>query len=111
MQRVVQQKHLNRLFRFTMRNILYSNFFNKENIGLYYLSQHVEYSVNGRDIMFYNTLFDSLLLASAISDEAAARFVKELEKGCHDIHALIKECFDKDPESVYTLLAQKKVIE
>lgn len=94
-----------------MRNILYSNFFNKENIGLYYLSQHVEYSVNGRDIMFYNTLFDSLLLASAISDEAAARFVKELEKGCHDINALIKECFDKDPESVYTLLAQKKVIE
>lgn len=94
-----------------MRNILYSNYFSKENIGLFHLSQHVEYSVSGKDIMFYNTLFDSLLLADFNSDEAAERFVKELERGCQDIVSLIRECFDKDAESVYTLLVQKKIIE
>lgn len=94
-----------------MRNILYSNYFNNENIGLFHLSQHVEYSVRGKDIMFYNTLFDSLLLANFKSDEAAVRFVRELERGCQDILSLISECFDKDAESVYTLFVQKKIIE
>ena len=42
-----------------MRNVLYSNYFNKENINLFYLSQYIEYSVNGTDVIFYNTLFDS----------------------------------------------------
>lgn len=94
-----------------MRNILYSNYFNSENIGLFYLSQHVEYSVKDNDVMFYNTLFDSLLLADFKSNELAVKFVKELEKGCKDILSLIGECFDKDAESVYTLLVQKKIIE
>lgn len=94
-----------------MRNILYSNYFNNENIGLFHLSQHVEYSVHGKDIMFYNTLFDSLLLANFKSDEAAVRFVRELERGCQDILSLVSECFDKDAESVYTLFVQKKIIE
>lgn len=94
-----------------MRNILYSYFFTNENIDLFHLSQHVEYSVNGKEVMFYNTLFDSLLLADFKSDESAVRFVRELEQGCHDILSLVSECFDKDAESVYTLLVQKKIIE
>ncbi|MBP3353841.1 MAG: hypothetical protein J6L02_04225 [Bacteroidales bacterium] len=94
-----------------MRNILYSNYFSKENINLYYLSQHVEYSINGKDVMFYNTLFDSLLLANFKSNESALRFIKELEKGIHDVLMLINDCFDKDAESIYTLLVLKKIIE
>lgn len=94
-----------------MRNVLYSNYFNKENINLFYLSQYIEYSVNGTDVIFYNTLFDSLLLAGFKSHELAVKFVKELENGCQDILSLISECFDKDAESVYTLLVQKMVIE
>lgn len=94
-----------------MRNILYSNYFSKENINLYYLSQHVEYSINGKDVMFYNTLFDSLLLANFKSNESALRFIKELEKGIHDVLMLINDCFDKDAESIYILLVLKKIIE
>lgn len=94
-----------------MKNILYSNYFNSENINIFFLTQHTEYSIDGRDIMFYNTLFDSLLLANFKSADLALRFVKELEKGCRDIHNLISECFDKDVNKVYALLVQKKIIE
>ena len=94
-----------------MMNRLYTNYFNSENIGLFYLSQHVEYTVKDSDIMFYNTLYDSLLLAALKSNECAVRFVRELENGSQDILALIAECFDKDAEAVYSLLVQKKVIE
>lgn len=50
---------------------LYSHYFSADNIGLFYLAQHVEYHIDRHEVVFYNTLFDSLLLAS-MKDEACA---------------------------------------
>ena len=90
---------------------LYSHYFSADNIGLFYLAQHVEYHIDRHEVVFYNTLFESLLLASMKDEACARKFVSTLEKGCSDVLTLISECFDKEAPAIYTLLVQKKMIE
>lgn len=90
---------------------LYTNYFSTDNIGLFYIAQHVEYNIDHHEVVFYNTLFDSLFLASMKNEACARKFVGTLEKGCGDILSLISECFGKEAQSIYTLMVQKKIIE
>lgn len=90
---------------------LYSHYFSADNIGLFYLAQHVEYHIDRHEVVFYNTLFDSLLFASMKDETCARKFVSTLEKGCSNVLALISECFSKEAPAIYTLMVQKKMIE
>ncbi len=76
-----------------------------------YFTPNVIYQENGKDLLFNNTLFDTVLFVSAKDESAAHRFVQELELGCNDIITLIKETFNLDARSIYSLLVNKKVVE
>ena len=83
----------------------------KNNINKYYLAQHVEWHCEGNDLVLYNTLFDSVVIAKPQSIEDGITFVKALENGCDDIISLIKSSFDQSAKAVYSLLVNKKIIE
>ncbi|MBO8458889.1 MAG: hypothetical protein IAA73_00925 [Bacteroidetes bacterium] len=83
----------------------------KNNINKYYLAQHVEWQYMGNDLVLYNTLFDSVVIAKPKSIESGIMFVKALEDGCDDIISLIKNSFIQSPKAVYSLLVNKKIIE
>lgn len=83
----------------------------KNNINKYYLAQHVEWHCMENDLVLYNTLFDSVVIAKPKSIEGGITFVKALENGCDNILPLIKSSFDQSPKAVYSLLVNKKIIE
>lgn len=83
----------------------------KENVNLFYLAQHVEWRFDDKDILFYNILFDSVVIAKPKSRQAGIAFVHALESGCDDVMDLIEETFDQNPQAVYSLMVNKKIIE
>ena len=83
----------------------------KDNINKWYLAQHVEWRFIEQDLVLYNTLFDSVVIAKPKSVEEGTAFVKTLEKGCTDIISLIKQAFEQSPEAIYSLFVNKKIIE
>lgn len=87
------------------------NYVTVGNLKFYHLSQYVEYKIKEREIMFYNSLYDSVLFTGLKGEEEARYFVDELRKGVVDIQALINKCFGMNPEEVYKVLVQKKMIE
>ena len=92
-------------------NLIQAHITTGENLGHYFLAAETEYSVEGRGLTFYNTLFDFVLLCEAHSEEAARRFVAELERGVEDLPALLRETFTQEPDAVLSLLMNKKIIE
>lgn len=87
------------------------NYITIGNLKLYHLSQYVEYKIKKEEIMFYNSLYDSVLFAGLKGEEEARYFVDELRKGVVDIQVLINKCFGINPEEVYKVLVHKKMIE
>lgn len=83
----------------------------ENNINKYYLAQHVEWHCEENNLILYNTLFDSVVIAKPKNIEKGVKFIKTLEDGCSDIISLIKQAFDQSPEAVYSLLVNKKIIE
>lgn len=97
-----------KIFNMKLINFHYNT---KNNINKYYLAQHVEWQYMGNDLVLYNTLFDSVVIAKPKSIESGIMFVKALEDGCDDIISLIKNSFIQSPKAVYSLLVNKKIIE
>lgn len=83
----------------------------KDNINKYYLAQHVEWQYAEDDLILYNTLFDSVVIAKPKGVEEGITFCKTLENGCCNIISLIKQTFEQSPEAVYSLFVNKKIIE
>lgn len=83
----------------------------KDNIHRYYLAQHVEWQCAGDNLILYNTLFDSVVIAKPKGIEEGITFIRTLENGCSDIISLIKQAFEQPPENVYSLFVNKKIIE
>ena len=92
-------------------NIVYVHYNTKDNIDKYYLAQHVEWRFKGRNLMLYNTLFDSVVVAKPKSIEAGEKIIRALEFGCEDVMSLIKETFEQSPEAIYSLMVNKKIFE
>ena len=84
---------------------------NRTNINKYYLAQNVEWQIKDNTLLFYNTLFDSVLFAKPKSKDLGLSFVESLENGCIDILALFEKTFDQPAESAYSLFVNKKIIE
>ena len=84
---------------------------NRTNINQYYLAQNVEWQMRDNILLFYNTLFDSVLFAKPKSETLGLSFVEALENGCTDVLTLIEQTFDQSAESVYSLFVNKKIIE
>lgn len=84
---------------------------NEINLNKYFLAQNVEWQMKDNTLLFYNTLFDSVLFAKPKSEYLGLSFVKALENGCVDILQLIEETFDQPADSVYSLFVNKKIIE
>ena len=100
--------YVKRIISMRIVNIHYNT---RNNINKYYLAQHVEWHCEGNDLVLYNTLFDSIVIAKPQSIEGGISFVKALENGCDDIISLIKSYFAQSPKAVYSLLVNKKIIE
>ena len=87
------------------------NYISEQNLDAFYLAQHVEFKASGTELWLYNSLFDSVLLASMKTEQAVFDFVSSLENGVADIIGLIEKCFSQNPDDVFKLLVQKKIIE
>ncbi|MEG2095195.1 MAG: hypothetical protein RRY73_00800 [Alistipes sp.] len=83
----------------------------KDNISKFYLAQHTEWHFIGRNLMLYNTLFDSVVIAKPKSIEVGMAFIEALKTGCEDVLVLIGEAFDQPSEAIYSLMVNKKIIE
>ena len=82
----------------------------QENLERSFFAPNLVYQVKGKDMTFNNTLFDTVLFASAKDAESAHKFIQCLQNGCNDIMALLQGIFTQDARSVYSLLVNKKVI-
>ena len=82
-----------------------------DNINKYYLAQHVEWYFKEQKLLFYNSLFDSVVITKPQSIEAGKTFVSALERGCDNIMALIIDTYSQSAEAIYSLMINKKVIE
>lgn len=91
--------------------IINVHYHTKDNINKYYLAQHVEWQCVGDNLILYNTLFDSVVIAKPKNIKEGIAFVATLEKGCSDIISLISQAFEQSPEAVYSLFINKKIIE
>lgn len=86
--------------------------YNKEaNINMFFLAQNVEWKFIDSDLIFYNTLFDSVLIVKPKNIELGTFFAEKLEHGCTDVLSLIEKTFNQSPQSVYSLFVNKKIIE
>lgn len=83
----------------------------QDNINKFYLAQHVEWRFTDNRLMFYNTLFDSVVFTQPGNSDGGIAFIEILESGCEDVLLLIKQTFNQPPEAVYSLLVNKKIIE
>lgn len=81
------------------------------NIGKFYLAQHVEWRFTDCGLILYNTLFDSVVVAKPKNRDAGMAFIEMLETGCEDVLKLIRQTFVQSPEAVYSLMVNKKIIE
>jgi hypothetical protein len=87
------------------------NILSERNRQLFYLSQHVEYKIENNQIMFYNTLFDSVLFLTLKPNDNAGIFVDKLKNGVDNIQAYIASYFPINSDSVYKVLIHRRVIE
>lgn len=91
--------------------IITVHYYNTDNISKYFLAQNVEWRIIDTELMFYNTLFDSLLVAKPKNPDLGLSFVKALENGCADVLSMIRQTFEQPAEAVYSLFVNKKIIE
>ena len=88
------------------------NVMSDKNKHCFYLAQYVEYRIDGNLIIFYNTLFDSVLLLPMTDKENSAEmFINGLQKGVDNIQDYICSYFSANWEEVYRVFVQKKIIE
>ncbi len=90
---------------------IYVHYNRETNINMFFLAQNVEWKIIDSDLMFYNTLFDSVLIVKPKNIELGTFFVEKLEQGCTDVLSLIEKTFNQSPQSVYSLFVNKKIIE
>ncbi len=81
------------------------------NRHLFCLSPHVEYRTEQNRVLFYNSLFDSMLPLSLNTNDSADLFVDELRNGVENIQAFLTTYFPTNNDEVYKLLVHKKIIE
>ena len=84
---------------------------NTDNITKHFLAQNVEWRIINTELMFYNTLFESVLVTKPKNPGLGLSFVETLENGCSDVLSLIKQTFDLPADAVYSLFVNKKIIE
>lgn len=81
------------------------------NSSKYCLALHAEAHIVGNRMMCYNSLFDTVVWLSFPNEEKAGLFIEGLTMGVEDIYEHIEKHSSLSPKDVYTLLAQKKIIE